>query len=146
MNRNEDLSENLNYTAPELPILTSDEHLSELPTFRELMHWHDDYEFILVTKGVLDFDVNGEILHIKQNEVLFVNSGRLHFGYSEKKEEVLFELVIVSPELIRNEFNTAALDSVSSQSNRLESAWYVRHSLQYKFLIKKLYHLVKFRF
>ncbi|MBO7472929.1 MAG: hypothetical protein J6U00_02835 [Ruminococcus sp.] len=84
----------------------------------------------------MDFDVNGEILHIKQNEVLFVNSGRLHFGYSEKKEEVLFELVIVSPELIRNEFNTAALDAVSSQSNRLESAWYVRHSLQYKFLIK----------
>ncbi|MBO7472928.1 MAG: hypothetical protein J6U00_02830 [Ruminococcus sp.] len=51
MNRNEDLSENLNYTTPELPILTSDEHLSELPTFRELMHWHDDYKFILVTKG-----------------------------------------------------------------------------------------------
>ena len=117
MNRNEDFSENLNYTAPELPILTSDEHLSELPTFRELMHWHDDYEFILVTKGVLDFDVNGEILHISQNEGIFVNSGRLHFGYSEKKEEVLFELVIVSPELIRNPFNTAAIDAVSSQSN-----------------------------
>ena len=77
MNRNDDLSENLNYTAPELPILTSDEHLSELPTYRELMHWHDDYEFILVTKGVLDFDVNGETLHIRQNEGLFVNSGRL---------------------------------------------------------------------
>ena len=117
MNRNEDLSENLNYTAPELSILTSDEHLSELPTFRELMHWHDDYEFILVTKGVLDFDVNGEILHIKQNEGLFVNSGRLHFGYSEKKEEVLFELVIVSPELIRNMFNTEFLDMISNTGN-----------------------------
>ncbi|MBR2086960.1 MAG: helix-turn-helix transcriptional regulator [Oscillospiraceae bacterium] len=117
MNRNDDLSENLNYTTPELPILTSDEHLSELPTYRELMHWHDDYEFILVTKGVLDFDVNGETLHIRQNEGLFVNSGRLHFGYSEKKEEVLFELVIVSPELIRNVFNSAVLDTISSPRN-----------------------------
>lgn len=117
MNRNDDLSENLNYTAPELPILTSDEHLSELPTYRELMHWHNDYEFILVTKGTLDFDVNGEILHIKPNEGIFVNSGRLHYGYSEDKREVLFELVIVSPELIRNDFNSSVLDKISSQSN-----------------------------
>ncbi|MBP0961390.1 MAG: AraC family transcriptional regulator [Oscillospiraceae bacterium] len=117
MNRNEDLSENLNYTVPELPVLTSDEHLSELPTFRELMHWHDDFEFILVTRGVLDFDVNGEILHIRQNEGLFVNSGRLHYGYSENKEEVLFELVIVSPDLIRNVYNTGTLDAISSTGN-----------------------------
>ncbi len=67
MDRNEDYSENVNYTSKGLPVLTSDEHLSELATYRELMHWHPDYEFILVKDGVLDFDVNGEILHIKPN-------------------------------------------------------------------------------
>ena len=117
MNRNEDLSENVNYTSKELPVLTSDEHLSELATFRELMHWHPDYEFLLIKEGVLDFDVNGTILHIKPNQGLFVNSERMHFGYSEAKKEVLFDLVIVSPEMIRNAFNTEAIDQLSRLDN-----------------------------
>ena len=57
MNRNEDLSENVNYTSKELPVLTSDEHLSELATYRELMHWHPDYEFLLIKDGVMDLGV-----------------------------------------------------------------------------------------
>lgn len=57
MNRNDDLSENVNYTTNELPVLTSDEHLSELATYRVLMHWHPDYEFLLIKDGVLDFEV-----------------------------------------------------------------------------------------
>ncbi|HRR77089.1 MAG TPA: AraC family transcriptional regulator [Ruminococcus sp.] len=117
MNRNDDYSENVNYTSKGLPILTSDEHLSELATYRELMHWHPDYEFLLVKDGVLDFDVNGEILHIKPNQGLFVNSERMHFGYSEKKKEVLFELVIISPDMIRNAFNSDVLDQLNSPEN-----------------------------
>ena len=117
MDRNEDYSENVKYTSKGLPVLTSDEHLSELATYRELMHWHPDYEFLLVKDGVLDFDVNGEILHIKPNQGLFVNSERMHFGYSEEKQEVLFELVIISPEMIRNAFNSEMLDQLSSTAN-----------------------------
>lgn len=117
MDRNADFSENLNYTSNGLPVLTSDEHLSELATYRELMHWHPDYEFLLVKDGVLDFDVNGEILHIRPNQGLFVNSERMHFGYSEEKQEVLFELVIISPEMIRNAFNSEMLDQLSSTAN-----------------------------
>ena len=117
MDRNEDFSENVNYTSKGLPVLTSDEHLSELATYRELMHWHPDYEFLLVKDGVLDFEVNGEILHIQPTQGLFVNSERMHFGYSEEKQEVLFELVIISPEMIRNAFNSDALDQLSSPAN-----------------------------
>ena len=117
MNRNDDYSENVNYTSKGLPILTSDEHLSELATYRELMHWHPDYEFLLVKDGILDFDVNGKILHIKPNQGLFVNSERMHFGYSEEKKEVLFELVIISPKMIRNTINSNILDRLSNTSN-----------------------------
>lgn len=118
MNRNEDLSENLNYTASGLPILTSNEDMSDLaPSYRELVHWHEDLEFILVTKGTLDFDVNGEILHIQSNQGLFVNSGRLHYGYSEKMQEVLFKLIIISPDVIRNCFNFKAINDIVSPHN-----------------------------
>lgn len=117
MKRNEDLSENLTYTIADIPVLTSDEHLSELLTYRELMHWHEDFEFILVTDGTLDFDVNGEILHINTGQGLFVNSERLHYGFSEEKKEVLFKLIIVSPKMIQNQFNSSVISFLSSQNS-----------------------------
>lgn len=49
MNRNKDLSENIVYPVANIPVLTSEnERLSELPTYRELIHWHNDFEFINV--------------------------------------------------------------------------------------------------
>ena len=101
MNRNEDLSENLNYTIADIPVLTSDEYLSELPTYRELVHWHEDFEFILVTDGILDFDVNGEILHINAGQGLFINSERLHYGFSEEKKKYYLNLLLYPQNLFR---------------------------------------------
>lgn len=117
MNQNEDLSENLNYNTPELPVLTSEERLSELPAYRELMHWHNDFEFVLVTDGIMDFDINGEIVHIKSGQGIFVNSGRLHYGFSEARKEVIFKLIIISSEIIRNSFNEQTFESISSRNN-----------------------------
>lgn len=114
MNRNADLSENLSYTSTELPILTSVEDMSDLPTRRELMHWHDDLEFILVTKGSIDFDVNGEIIHLRQNQGIFINSGRLHYGFAEHRDDIVFKLVIVSPELVRNSYNSRIIGAVTN--------------------------------
>lgn len=101
MNQNADLSENVNYTVPELPVLATNEHLSELPTYRELMHWHNDFEFVLITDGILDVDVNGEIIHIKAGQGLFVNSGRLHYEFSEKKKKCCLNLLLYRLTLFR---------------------------------------------
>lgn len=117
MNRNDDLSENLKYTTTELPILTSDEHLSDLSSYRELIHWHGDLEFILVTNGTLDFFINNKVVQIGSNQGLFINSNRLHYGYSGLKEEVLFKMVIVSPDMIKNQFNDDIIDAIICQQN-----------------------------
>ena len=117
MNRNEDLSENLSYTSPELPILTSFEDMSDLPTRRELIHWHDDFEFILVTLGCIDFYVNGKTIHLKQNQGIFINSGRLHYGFTESMDDVNFKLVIISPELARNTYNSRIIEDLNSTRN-----------------------------
>lgn len=117
MNRNEDLSENLSYTSPELPILTSFEDMSDLPTRRELIHWHDDFEFILVTLGSIDFYVNGKTIHLKQNQGIFINSGRLHYGFTESMDDVNFKLVIISPELARNAYNSRIIEDLNSTHN-----------------------------
>lgn len=117
MNRNEDLSENLSYISPELPILTSFEDMSDLPTRRELIHWHDDFEFILVTLGCIDFYVNGKTIHLKQNQGIFINSGRLHYGFTESINDVNFKLVIISPELARNAYNSRIIEDLNSTRN-----------------------------
>ena len=118
MNRNRDLSENIVYPVADIPVLTSEnERLSELPTYRELIHWHNDFEFIMVKEGTMDFSVNESVLHIRSGQGLFVNSNRLHFGYSEARQEVLFDMVIISADMIQTRFNEREIDKLTDIGN-----------------------------
>lgn len=118
MNRNKDLSENIVYPVADIPVLTSEnERLSELPTYRELIHWHNDFEFIMVKEGTMDFSVNESVLHIRSGQGLFVNSNRLHFGYSEARQEVLFDMVIISADMIQTRFNEREIDKLTDIHN-----------------------------
>lgn len=42
------------------------------------LHWHDDLQFTLVTKGTLSIQVNGTQYHLKAGEAIFINCGLLH--------------------------------------------------------------------
>ena len=117
MNRNEDLSENINYQNLQIPILTSDEVLSDIPAFRELCHWHKELEFIMVLEGNMDFSVNNQVFTLTPNKGVFINSNRLHFGYSESKSECIFILIILGTEFIENAFNKNFLEEIMSDKN-----------------------------
>ena len=41
-------------------------------------HWHEDYEFVLATRGVVYVDVNKTRLRLTEGEGVFINSGALH--------------------------------------------------------------------
>lgn len=46
------------------------------------LHWHDELEFIVVTKGSLSMMVNGTTYDLKQHQALFINRGLLHMTKS----------------------------------------------------------------
>ena len=55
---------------------------SDLPIgsgFKSL-HWHADLQFVLCTKGYVNYQVNGIEYKLKEKEALFINKGALHMS------------------------------------------------------------------
>lgn len=55
---------------------------SDLPIgsgFKSL-HWHEDLQFVLCTKGYVSYQINGIEYELKEKEALFINKGALHMS------------------------------------------------------------------
>lgn len=94
-----DLSEQLHYNFPDLRIYFQKGYLSHYG-YAATCHWHPDLEFIFVLDGSMDFYINGEIVRLNSNCGVFVNSNRLHYGFSSMKKECIFIEVVIHPVLL----------------------------------------------
>ena len=63
-------------------------------------HWHDDVEFFLVTKGNLNYNINGECIKLKKGEGLFINSRQMHYGFLIGENKCDCICVVVHPMLL----------------------------------------------
>lgn len=99
-NLNIDRSERVLYDMADYPVYVRKGALSSYPNYSAESHWHNDVEFILILSGEMLYNVNGEIVLLREGEGIFVNSGQLHFGYSDKREECVFICVILHPVLL----------------------------------------------
>ena len=94
-----DLSEQLHYNIPDLRLYVQKDYLSRYG-YAATCHWHPDLEFILVLDGIMDFYINGEIVRLTSNCGVFVNSNRLHYGFSNIKKECTFIAVVMHPAIL----------------------------------------------
>ena len=95
-----DYSEYLKYNNLGFPLYIKKGELQQYKNYTYLCHWHRDVEFIFILNGIMNFFVNGKHITLKTNEGLFVNSNRLHYGYSKEKENCTFLCVRISPTLL----------------------------------------------
>ena len=100
-----DMSEHVYYNLPGFPLRVRKEWLHYFDRYTVACHWHPDLEFVLVLKGTIDYFINGQTLRINEDEALFVNSKRLHYGYSKKEIDCQYILVLVHPEMLGVETN-----------------------------------------
>lgn len=98
---NPDFSETVAYNNPLFPAYVRYGVLSTYPDYSAVSHWHNDLEFILVKKGKMTYNVNGELTELSENNGIIVNSRQLHYGFSEKHDECEFICIVLSPELLR---------------------------------------------
>lgn len=98
--RRDDLSEKMRYDYTDYPIYIRRALLSSYPDHSALMHWHDDIEFIAVLSGEMQYNINGEIINLSENEGVFVNARQMHFGFSTAKKECDFICVLLHPQLL----------------------------------------------
>ncbi len=71
--------------------------LRDFPRMRAACHWHDDLEFIRILAGSMTCYVDGATVAVGPGHGLFVNSCRLHFGYSPDGTDCLFICVLFHP-------------------------------------------------
>lgn len=93
----DDRSEIVHYNFEEYPIYIRKALLSSYENFEAPAHWHDDIEFILALQGEMNYNINGEIITIRQGDGIFVNSNQLHFGFSKNKSECEFICILIHP-------------------------------------------------
>ncbi len=74
--------------------------LSNYPNFAADSHWHDDLEFISVLSGSMDYNVNGEIIHLEAEQGIIVNARQIHYGFSTEHNECEFYCVLLHPMLL----------------------------------------------
>ena len=101
-----DFSERLHYNLSGFPLYVKKDKLSRYG-YEALCHWHPDLEFIYIIDGAMDYFINGNRIPIRQGQGIFVNSRRLHYGFSRQKEECTFIALVVHPSLFTNSFDKA---------------------------------------
>lgn len=97
MELKDDRSEKVRYDYADYPIYVRRGLLSVYPNYAAPVHWHDDIEFIAVLSGEMQYNVNGEVVVLKENEGIVINARQLHFGFSEARKECDFICVLLHP-------------------------------------------------
>ena len=71
--------------------------LARYPTMRADCHWHDDWEFLIAEHGHLTYFVDGERVRVDEGQAIFINSRRLHYGYSDDGTDCSFLCALLNP-------------------------------------------------
>lgn len=95
-----DYCENINYNKKEYPVYIKKEFLSQYPNYSCISHWHEDLEFIIILSGHMNYNINGTIIDITEQNGILVNSRQFHYGYSCDFTECEFICIVFNPLLL----------------------------------------------
>lgn len=95
-----DASERLNYNIPGFPLYARKGRLHYFDKYAAPSHWHSDLEFIVVLDGSMEYFVNGRTVCVEKGDGIFVNSKRIHYGYSNTMNDCHFIVVVIHPALL----------------------------------------------
>lgn len=76
--------------------------ISPDPSFEERIgcHWHEEIEFLVITKGEAAIHLDGEIYPVKENNICLIPSNRLHFMTCELGRRLDFFAVVFHPDFL----------------------------------------------
>ncbi len=94
---NSDLSENVHYNTPLLPIKAKYCHQSWYANKKTPCHWHAEIECIYVLEGSLTYYVNDKTYPLSAGEAIFVNANRLHFCQCEQDSDCYYMVLLLNP-------------------------------------------------
>jgi AraC family transcriptional activator of pobA len=64
------------------------------------LHWHEHMELIYMLQGEAVFDIGNQSFVASAGDILFVNGGQLHSGYSVHNQGVDYYAIVFNPSLL----------------------------------------------
>lgn len=97
---NETLEEQKNHGTFSFPILLSYEILSKYDSGTFILHWHSELEVTLITEGEMFYKICNTVIHVKEGDIIFCNSGVLHSGKSCSQKDCKYTSITFNPRFI----------------------------------------------
>ena len=116
---NEDHSEIVPYNFTDYKIFSGIDALSYYSNNTVPFHWHEEIELIIPVSGSAIFNVNGELVHVYENNGILVNSKQLHNIFSDSNNECRFLYVLIHPEqlCISREMKETFIDPITANNS-----------------------------
>lgn len=106
----DEYSETVMYPDKNMPVKSWVASDRDFPAMSDVNHWHNDMEFLYASKGRIYYNIDGEVIELKQGQLLFVNSGHMHFGFQSEKQECSIICLMFHPSLIVSKATEKHLD------------------------------------
>ena len=135
---NLDSSETIAYNNLLFPAYVRYGILSSYPDYSAVSHWHKDLEFILIKKGSMTYNVNGELIDLSEGNGIMVNSRQLHYGFSPEHRECEFICILLSTELLQGNEWFYQNYIVPVTENSIYPYLYLEHNGWTLFILEKL--------
>ncbi|RJG25185.1 AraC family transcriptional regulator [Paenibacillus thiaminolyticus] len=94
------LKELTEHRTVELPIACYETTINQNINGYIPLHWHDEFQFVLIRKGEAVFQINEEKRTVQEGEGLFINSGCLHMAEDEHHSGCVYLCLNVSPQFV----------------------------------------------
>lgn len=99
--------EKMNHRSADLPIALHQLEFLEGTDTVFYLHWHKEFEFLVVTKGVIEFTIEDRTYLLNQGDCVFVNSNLYHSAKSINKNGCGFFAIDFSYEFIYEDLHTS---------------------------------------
>lgn len=111
------------YNRPDVPLYIREEKISDYPSYNTMPHWHADFELIRIISGEMSCRVNTKVIHLHEDDCIFINSQQLHFEYSISKKECTYERILVHPKIF-TDIETLQADYVEPFYNDFAQSYF----------------------
>ncbi|HAV91437.1 AraC family transcriptional regulator [Eubacterium uniforme] len=103
--KQEDGSEIVNYNNESFPSYIFDGYAYKGCTWERIPHYHEDVEIVYVYHGHMGYRVGGVDIELEKGDVLFVNSGVVHYSIAPPTKLVQYIICVLHPRILYSSFN-----------------------------------------
>ncbi len=101
--RQESLKEPLQHGTPDFPVALYNNHFNRQYDLLAPLHYHREFEFLVITEGVVNVQIEKESYTLQKGEGVFINSGCIHMISGMDKTEHGFIALVFDYSLLCHE-------------------------------------------